>query len=486
MEAAYIWPGNPLASLFVLWVVSVIFLWAARGSMLRLLQGLGGGAADGLAAIGRRCASAADELNERSRDVLLAAGTREAQGRLDRELQRVDTGFSQQLGQYAALQRRLGDKLLSLESDYQECGVVPPEVPGWSEAVGTIANIPMAGDPNIQKVLEGIRKSSEEAEKKALQAFRDDSARRHKILGAMLPAWKEIRGLLSRMQDSVAQALESSTRINAFVEDYEKIRQDREEAARALTFSAAKLFLVSACVLGIAFGAAFINFQLIALPMSELVPAGARVGGIPVSTVSALVLVLMEAALGIFLMDMLGITEMFPKLGTMPRSRRRLMLCLGLLGLFFLAGVESSLAILREQIVEAESALKLSLAGEESRMVASASESMIPVIGQAVLGFILPWILALVAVPLEMLIDSGRHILAALAVLALRASGAIAAGGAHVAHHVTGLVGSVYDVYVAIPLRIESMIRQEPMSDRSAYMGGRDVSTPSKPRETAA
>jgi hypothetical protein len=90
---------------------------------------------------------------------LLAAGTRDAQGRLDRELQRVDTGFSDQLRQYGRLQRRLDDTLLGLESSYQQGGVAPPEVPGWSAAVEAIASIPMAGDPNIQKVLEGIRRS---------------------------------------------------------------------------------------------------------------------------------------------------------------------------------------------------------------------------------------------------------------------------------------------------------------------------------------
>jgi hypothetical protein len=346
-----------------------------------------------------------------------------------------------------------------LEDDYEHCGIAPPEVPGWSAAVGTIANIPMTGDPNIQKVLEGIRKSSRDAEKKALQAFREDSSKRHKMLGAMLPTWKNVKGLLSKMQDSVSLALESSTRINAFVEDYEKIRQDSDEAARALTYSAVKLFFVSCLVLAIAFGAAFINFQLIALPMSELVPAGARVGGVPVSTVSALVLVLMEVALGIFLMDMLGVTDLFPKLSTMPLSRRRLILGFGLAGLFFLASVESSLAVLREQIVEAESALKLSLAGEEGRLVQSASDSNIPVIGQAVLGFILPWVLALVAVPLEMLLDSGRHVMGSLGVILLRTLGMVSGVGAHIAGHLTGMMVSFYDVYVAIPLRIESMVR---------------------------
>lgn len=458
MQSLYLWPENLLASWFVLWLASVIFLWAARGAMLRLLQGAGSGLSEGLASLGRRCLQAADELRERSRSVLLAAGKRDAQARLDRELQRVDQGFSEQLGQYGRLQRKLDDTLLALEKDYQQGGVSPPEVPGWSGAVEALAKLPMTGDPNVQKVLEGIRKSSEEAEKRALSAYRADTTKRHKILGAMLPVWKEIRGLLTRMQDSVAQALESSSRINAFIEDYEKVRDQEEEAARALTFSAVKLFLVSAAVLAIAFGAAFINFQLIALPMSELVPAGARVGGMPVATVSALVLVLMEAALGIFLMDLLGITELFPKLVTMPRSRKRTVLWLAVGGLFFLAGVESSLAVLRERIVEADAALKLSLAGDGARVVESASQSIIPVVGQAVLGFVLPWVLALVAVPLEMLLDSGRHVLASLGVLGLRAVGALADGGSHVARHGTGLLVSLYDVYVAIPLRIESLV----------------------------
>jgi len=216
-------------------------------------------------------------------------------------------------------------------------------------------------------------------------------------------------------------------------------------------------------VLGIALGGAFINFQLISLPMSELVPAGARVGGVPVSTVSALVLVLMEGALGIFLMDMLGITELFPKLSTIPRSRRRLILWLAIAGLFLLSAVEGSLAILRERIVEADAALKFSLTGEESRIVESASRSMIPVIGQAVLGFILPWILALVAVPLEMFMDSGRHIVGSLTVLFLNVLAAVLSGASVLVRHATHITTNLYDVYISVPLRLEEWV--ERMSD---------------------
>jgi hypothetical protein len=193
--------------------------------------------------------------------------------------------------------------------------------------------------------------------------------------------------------------------------------------------------------------------------------------------VSALVIVLMETALGIFIMEMLGITDLFPKLQGAPSSRRKLILGLALFGLFFLASVESSLAVLRERIVEAEAALKLSLAGEESRLVSQASSSLIPVIGQAVLGFVLPWVLAMVAIPLEMLLDSGRHVVASLAGWLLQGFGQLANVFGHVARALTSMLQSLYEVYIGIPLRIERAVRgrSDDERPRSRASSSRDV-----------
>ena len=283
----------------------------------------------------------------------------------------MDSSFADKLGDYSKMHRRLDELLLELDADYKKCGEAPPQVPGWSAAVETIAKIPAAGDSNVQKVFESIRKSSQDAEKKALAAYRDDTAKRHKTLGGMAPAWKDVRGADgAHVRRRVAKALESTQRIHGYAEEFEKFRKDQEGAARALTWSATKFFVVSLIVLGVALGGAFVNFQLIALPMSELVPAGARVGGVPVATVSALVIVLMETALGIFIMDMLGITDLLPRLHAIPAARRRLILGLALGGLFFLACVESSLAVLRERLAEADAALE-ARAGRRRRAASS-------------------------------------------------------------------------------------------------------------------
>jgi hypothetical protein len=468
MESLYPFPQSPFLSLVVLWLVSALLLWAARAPMLDVLRRLGTGLDESFTAAARACAAAAESLSRRSRAALLAASSLELGRKLDREFHGIDRAFSEKLEQYAKLHRQLDDTLQQLDADYRQCGETPPQVPGWNTAAQAIAKIPSSADPNVHKVLDSIRKSSAEAEKSALSAYRDATSERHKILGRMGGAWKHVRGLMTRMHESVTLALESTRRIDGYAEEYRAIVDEQESAARACAYSAGKLFIVSLIVLAIALGGAFVNFQLITLPMSELVPAGARIMGVPVAAVSALVIVLMEVAVGIFVMDMLGITELFPKLSGISSSRRRMILFLGLAALFFLASVESSLAILRERIAEANAALDLALAGEAGRVVSEASSSRIPVIGQAVLGFVLPWVLALVAVPLEMLLDSGRHVLAMLGALALHALASASRALGRISSHASALLVSLYDVYIAVPLKVEGWVRGRGGEDRPA------------------
>src|SRR5260370_645883 len=356
MQRFYFWPTNPAASIFALWVLSQIFLYAARVPMHRALREIG---------------------------------------------------------------RLLG-------------GVV-------------------------RKVLEEIQKSAVAGEKKALQEFREATAKRHKILSSMAPAWKEMQKIATEVARAISGALEATKRIDGFMTSYEKVRAADKNATRALGWNATQLFVVSLLVMAVALGGAFVNFNLIALPMSELVPSGSRIAGMPVATVAALVVVLMEIAAGVFAMEMLGITSFFPKLELLPKSRRRMILTVALGGLFMLACIESSLAILREQIVESSSALRQSLSGLAAP-VANTATSRIPVIGHAVLGFILPWILAMVAVPLETMISPGRPIVPSAAAALPYLGSMIFRLGGHGMRYLLEAARHVYDIYIVIPLQIEKMV----------------------------
>ncbi len=426
METIYLWPDRPALSLLVLWAISAVALWAARDAMFELIERLGKNLVELCEAGGRWCKGAAEALYERSRTALLAAGGLDLQTKLEQEFHRIESGFSERLGQYSGLHRRLDDILQALEQDYQQSGDSPPDVPGWTAAVESIAGIPHADDPNVQVILEGVRKSLDEAQKKALHLYRADTAERHGILDRMRSLWKEVVVLQERMSETLARALETASRVNGYVDEYARVRNDDRAAARALSYSASKTFAVALFVVGVAAGCGLVSFHLIKVPLEELVPAATLLGA-SVAKLAAGLIVLVHVALGVFVMDGVGVTELLPRLAALPGPRRRRLLQAAFAGLFVLAVIEGSLAGVRE--------------GHG--------------FGERLLGFVLPFLVALAAVPLEHLLASGRPVAVGLAGALVGGLGSLAFFAARTVFALANVLPSVYDVYVSVPLRIE-------------------------------
>src|SRR5262249_12695398 len=406
----------------------------------------------------RWCRGLATVAAKRDHEMIVEMGKGDTEAKIGREFHRIEGAFAKELARYPDLHRKRDDVVTKIDADFQECATAAPEAPGWTDAVAAVAKMPPSPDGMVKKVLEEIQKSAGAGEKKALQEFRETTAKRHKILSSMAPAWKELQKIATEVARAVSGALEATKRIDGFMTQYEKVRAADQKATRALGWNATQLFVVSLLVMAVAMGGAFVNFNLIALPMSALVPSGSRIAGMPVATVAALVVVLMEIAAGVFAMEMLGITSFFPKLELLPKSRRRIILVVALGGLFMLACIEASLAILREQIVESSTALKASLAGVKEHAVTQTASSRIPVVGQAVLGFILPWILAMVAVPLETMISTGGHIVLSAVTGLMHAGSMICRLASHGMRYLFQAVRHVYDIYIVIPLQIERMV----------------------------
>ncbi len=459
MKGLYLWQDNPGLSILVLIVAAVIFMYFAREPFQRVLKTLAQGLSGGLHLIAGWCNQTAERMQSRSRELLLEAGRDSQELHIEQEFRRLESNYARDLAGYPRLHLKLDENITEIDSAFRDAAEVPPAAPGWGDVVEAITMVKGMNTPAVENMLGDIHDSAVEAEKEALQEYRAASAKRHKILASMAPRWKELKGVLERVGKSVNVLLESTRHIDGYMDRYEQIRRGDDRTARNLASSAGKLFVISLIVIGIAVAAAFINFQLIALPMSELVPSGTRLIGMPVASVAALVIVLMEVAAGIFLLDALGITHLFPQIGTLPASRRRLIFSVALGSLFLLASIEASLAVLREQLVEAEMSLMESLASGGDGAVARATGSLIPVVGQAVLGFTLPWILAMIAVPLEMLIESGRHVVNRILVLLLYGFGLVARFIAYVLQYAILLIAHLYDTIIMIPIQIERWIR---------------------------
>lgn len=457
MNNLYFLPEMPGVSIAVWITASMIFLFFARESVHKMIQAFSEATAGGLRKLAAWMKQTAEAMREKDRKVLLESGVAKIQGEILQEFSKIDMANTKALSGYPKLQLKLDDNISQIERDYSECGQVAPQAPGWSDVIEAIGKAQSStSDRIIENMLSEIHKSAVDGEKKALTEFREATSKRHKILSSMAPIWKRVEKIGREINNKVDKVMENSRNIETYMTRYEKISAAEPESIDMLSSKVTKLFIISLIVISVGLVGAFINFNLIALPMSELVPAGVRVAGMAVSEVSALVIVALELVLGIFMFEAIGVTHTFPQISNMTRGKRKIILFGCLLGLLFLSSVEASLAVLRENLAEAKTALDISLAGSSS---ASAEDvnSQITLIGQALLGFVLPWILAVIAIPLEMFIEASQHAFARFYTILITLLCHLANAIAYLVDGLFNILMHVFDIYIIIPTQVASL-----------------------------
>jgi hypothetical protein len=460
MSSLLIWPGKPLLSLLVLLVIAVPFLYAARAPMQDFIHRLTRAICNPLRLASHWFAQTAYRLQARNREVLFAHGGHELKLTIDRELERVSSMVERDLQGYPAMQRKLMDEITHIEEDYKRSAEVPPPPPEWVKAIEELAKIKAGGDGVVERILGDIRKSLDGIYQKVVAEYRRAYEERHSILKRFLPFWRAAGQTLSQVERNITGLQDSAAKIDTNVGRLEAIFAKRADAEHALITSASTQMFISGLVMLIAFGGAYVNFKLISLPMSAMVGGGDYVTEtLRASEVAALVIVLFETLMGLFLMESLRFTNLFPLHNITERMRKNLM-WVSLIILLVLAGVEVALAVMRDQIIAADVALKATLGGGGAPVPAAEAGwvTKIPTAGQMILGFTLPFALAFVAIPLEYCINSGRVVLGALLVLSLRGLGFALRVIANLVREAGKLLGVFYDVLIFAPLAIERWV----------------------------
>lgn len=156
-------------------------------------------------------------------------------------------------------------------------------------------------------------------------------------------------------------------------------------------------------------------------------------------------------------MESLRITRLFPIIGSMDDRMRMMLFWIALSLLAILAGVESALAFMRDRIAGDMEALRQSLAGVSPSTVAG---SVIPTVGQMVMGFILPFILTFVAIPLESFVESSRTILGLIAAWMLRSLAFALRLIGNLGYYIGRLTINLYDLVIFPALWLEGVVTQ--------------------------
>ncbi len=407
-------------------------------------------------------------LATRNRDVLLAAGRESKERVIEREFDRINEFVRKDLAKYSTLHRSLSESIGRIEQDHQEAVDVPPDPPGWVKAVEAVAAIDSKeGRIMVGNILSDIHKSLVKAHKEAMAAYHVASAKRHKLLRVMRPEWRQIQQTLERVGKNVDSLLSRSVTIDRLMKEYEDIVQGHDRAVSILSSSSLVNLFVSAFVLVIAIGGATINFSLIARPMAEMVGGTSLIGGFRTADIAALVIILVEISMGLFLMESLRITRLFPVIGALPDKTRVRMIYITFTILFLLATVEAGLAYMREVLLHDELATSALLRGDIGA-TATGEYMWITTAAQMGMGFILPFALTFVAIPLETFVHSMRTVVGLIAISVLRTISLAFRLLANVFLYLGSLLKQVYDLPLFVPLWLEERIARNREAEGSA------------------
>ncbi len=418
-----------------------------------------------------------ERMKERNKEVLLSQAREAKEHMIEREFDRIEASVKKDLSGYPALQHKVSDAVTVIDEDYQKSGEIPPEPPGWVAAVEPIVNIKSNGDAMVANILNGIKSGLNKGQEKALAQYRQSSKERHEILKKMAPKWRSVKKGLAEVDSSVKSILDRSKSIDRHMDEYESQIKNQDKALLSLSSSSLTQFFIAGFVLMIAIGGAMINFNLIARPMQEMVGGSNYMMGYKVSDIAALVIIFVEISMGLFLMESLRITRLFPVIGALNDKIRVRMVIVSFIFLLLLASIEAGLAYMRELLSQDDAALLSVLSSKDSAHAVS-SGAWITTASQMGMGFVLPFALTFIAIPLESFIHSSRTVLGIVTVALLhflaflfRFLGSFMMG--------LGLMAvNIYDLLIFLPLWIESLIRGKYLQEIMPVLKNAAVNTP--------
>src|SRR6202790_1186473 len=444
------WPTLSAAILLVLLIAA---LYLARHTAHQAIHAVTSALARGFRLASHSVAHAEERLAARNREVLLAAGRDAKERMVEREFARVADTARKDLANYPDMHRRLSEAILRIEEDQEKAVEMPPEAPGWAKAVAVIANLD-ARNAGAQ-ILADIHKSMVKAHGEAMDDYRKASGERHALLRKMMPDWRMIQETLGRVNKSVESVIERGLVIDRHMQDYEGIVRGEDRAVSVLSSSSLVHFFVSMLVLAVAAAGAAINFTLIARPMAEMVGGTNFIGAFRTADIAALVIIMVEISMGLFLMESLRITRLFPVIGALTDKMRLRMIVITFAILLMMASVAAGLAYMREVLLQDELATSSLLRGDT---VASAVNPhlWITTAAQMGMGFILPFALVFVAIPLETFVHSLRTVVGLTGIAVLRALALILRVFGNGTRHLGVLAQRLYDLPLFVPLWIEA------------------------------
>jgi len=170
----------------------------------------------------------------------------------------------------------------------------------------------------------------------------------------------------------------------------------------------------------------------------------------------------------------LRITRLFPVIGALEDKVRFRMIIVSFVFLFLLASMESGLAYMRELLSQDDAALVAGLLSGVADKPVEMSGRWITTAAQMGMGFVLPFALTFVAIPLESFIHSLRTVLGVVFVGFLRLCAGLLRLLGNISRYSGKSLVNIYDLVIFLPLWVERKIGS------ARFVGNKTISSSDK------
>lgn len=435
-----LWSDSVLLSVLIWALLSILTLYLARRPAHELLERLG----LTLSGVPRFTAllllGYARKAAARQRSALQALASELARRRLERQLQRIGPQIEHYLGEYPKLHRALCEQVERISNDYRHAGDTPPTPPAWLEAIEAVASIKASSNPAVAAILKDMQTTLEAACHEAMLEYRADSRRRFQSLRRVQPYFGRLSDTLTQMQQRLEQVIRHARDVDAQMERFEDASSQRREPMRRLRFDLHLRALAGVALAAIATLAGFLNHSLLAQPLQAVLGDGSG----PQPWVATATLSLVALNLGVWITECLGVTQMIGVSWQFHARQRRRLAAIGLSALVMLALLQGVLAWL------GHSAVAFPLLPGPWWLAPLAA---------ALLATLLTFVIAMAALPLEMLVHSLPILLAGLVAGTAHLLAALLRLCAAVIAMLPQPLKTLYDLWIFLPLWLEQAVQ---------------------------
>lgn len=432
-----LWSDSTAFSASIWFVIAIVSLYLARSHAHELIDRLCTALAGVLRLGAGLLLTYARRNAARHRAFLRIAAEENAARRLERQFRRIGTQVDRDLGDYPRLHRILSEQVERISTDYRQAADTPPAPPSWLSAVQTIATANAGDDPAVSKILRDMHGTLDASCHHALLEYRAANRQRYRALGRMQPFFRRIATTLDTLQNRLDSIAVHARAIDRQMASYEGLRARREQSIRIITFDAPIRIIGGTALLAIASLAALLSHRLVGEPLNTMLSGVAADTALASST-----LILIELGLGIWIADCLGVTRLLGATAHFDEQVRRRLAVLG--------GVLLSLFALLQGALAWSSHISAPVIAEPAWLAPATA---------ALLGVSLPFVIALAAVPLEAVIQSGRSLLCGSLAAAAHIAAVVMRLAAAVVGAVPATLKKLYDLCIFLPLWGEQAVR---------------------------